>query len=142
MKDLTAKLALLLLLGALFSANAPAQIGQTRSAPSSGAQTAQAAAELPAASITSLRSYIHEAWQTLTRSMTDCRSLADTKLKQQPVLYVPQDSQIPPQVQQLETTCNIRVQKLPKSIAHLGDIKPTEIENQGLLYLPNPYVVP
>ena len=142
MKDLTAKLALLLLLGALFSANAPAQIGQTRSAPSSGAQTAQAAAELPAASITSLRSYIHDAWQTLTRSMTDCRSLADPKLKQQPVLYMPADSQVPSQVQQLEDTCHIRVQQLSKNISRLGDLKPDQIESQGLLYLPNPYVVP
>ena len=142
MKDLAAKIVLLLLLGALFLANAPAQIGSTRSAPSSGAQTAQAAAELPAASITSLRSYIHDAWQTLTRSMTDCRSLADPKLKQQPVLYMPADSQVPSQVQQLEDTCHIRVQQLSKNISRLGDLKPDQIESQGLLYLPNPYVVP
>src|SRR5438874_5352114 len=132
MKNLTRKIVLLLIFAALRSAQITA-----------GAQVAaQAPSELPTEGIGSLINYIHEAWQTLTRSMTDCRSLADTKLKQQPVLYVPQDSQIPPQVQQLETTCNIRIQKLPKSIAHLGDIKPTEIESQGLLYLPHPYVVP
>jgi alpha,alpha-trehalase len=145
MKDFMAKIGLLLLVGACFSTPSTSQVSQPRSATSIGAGSqvaAQAAADLPPDSISSLRSYIHEAWQTLTRSMTDCRSLADPKLKQQPVLYVARDSQVPAQVQQLETTCNIRVQQLPKSIAHLGDLRPNEIENQGLLYLPNPYVVP
>jgi alpha,alpha-trehalase len=143
MKDLTSKLVFLLLVGALISANTAAQVSQTSSSiPAGAAQAAQAPAELSAESITSLRSYIHDAWQTLTRSMTDCRSLADPKLKQQPVLYVPADSQIPAQVQQVESTCNIRVKQLPKPISRLGDVKPDQLENQGLLYLPNPYVVP
>src|SRR5690349_19004858 len=109
MKNLTGKLVFLLLVGALISANTAAQVSQTSSGvPAVAAQAAQAPAELSAESIASLRSYIHDAWQTLTRSMTDCRSLADPKLKQQPVLYVPADSQIPAQVQQLESTRNIR----------------------------------
>ena len=143
MKTLTTKLALFFLVGALLSTSALAQVTPTSSAPSPAAtQAAQAPAGLSAESITSLRSYIHNAWQTLTRSMTDCRSLADPKLKQQPVLYVPADLQVPAQVRQLETTCNIRVQQLPKRISRLGDVMPDQIENQGLLYLPNPYVVP
>src|SRR5262245_15266007 len=143
MKDF-AKIALLLVLGPFLSAQSSIQVIQSPFAPSTevGIQAAQAVAELRAESIASVKNYIHDAWQTLTRSMTDCRSLADPKLKQQPVLYVPADSQVPSPVQQLETTCNIRVQQLPKSIAHLGDLSPNEIQNQGLLYLPNPYVVP
>jgi alpha,alpha-trehalase len=138
-----AKIPLFLVVVAL-AAISPAQVGQTRPARTiaSGTQAAQASPELSAESIASLRSYIHDAWQTLTRSMTDCRSIADPKLKQQPVLYVPRDSQIPPQVQQLETSCNIQVMLLPKNIAHLGDLSPKEVDPQGLLYLPNPYVVP
>jgi alpha,alpha-trehalase len=144
MKDRITRLALLLLLvGGFLSPHAAPEIAQASSAPQpAAAQASQSAAELSAQSIASLRSYIHNAWQTLTRSMTDCRSLADPKLKQQPVLYFPADSQIPAQVQQLESTCNIRVQQLPKSISRLGDLKPDQLENQGLLYLPNPYVVP
>src|SRR5436190_12196658 len=143
MKDFS-KIALFLALGTLIAVQSPAQVTEARSVTSiaGGAQAAQASSELSSESITSLRNYIHEAWQTLTRSMTDCRSLADTKLKQQPVLYVPRDSQIPAQVQQLETACNIQVRQLPKSIAHLGELSPKEMESQGLLYLPNPYVVP
>jgi alpha,alpha-trehalase len=143
MKDFS-KVTLLILLASVLLAQPPAQVNQTLPATWSAAQaqTARATTELPPSGITSLKSYIHDAWQTLTRSMTDCRSLADPKLKQQPVLYVPRDSQVPAQVQQLETTCNIRVQQLPRNIARLGDLSPSEIENQGLLYLPNPYVVP
>src|SRR6202050_2350286 len=33
--------------------------------------------------------YISTAWDTLTRSMTDCRSLVDPKIKAAPVLYLP-----------------------------------------------------
>ena len=121
-----------------------AQPGQS-SPPNSiqtGTQVAQASPELSPDSIAALKNYIHDAWQTLTRSMTDCRSLADPKLKQQPVLYVSRDAQIPAEVQQLEARCNIQVRQLPKSIEHLGDLSPKEIDPQGLLYLPNPYVVP
>ena len=33
--------------------------------------------------------YIHGAWDTLTRSMTDCHSLVDIKVTANPVLYMP-----------------------------------------------------
>src|SRR4029077_6695600 len=33
--------------------------------------------------------YIGTAWDTLTRSMTDCQSLVDPKMKVAPVLYLP-----------------------------------------------------
>src|SRR5438045_2586341 len=121
MKDFS-KIALFLALGTLITVQSPAQVTEARSVTSiaGGAQAAQASSELSSESITSLRNYIHEAWQTLTRSMTDCRSLADTKLKQQPVLYVPKDSQIHTQVQQIETTCTISKQKLDKRIDFFG----------------------
>src|ERR1700746_3731529 len=35
--------------------------------------------------------YISTAWDTLTRSMTDCQSLVDPKIKVPPVLYLPAD---------------------------------------------------
>src|SRR5947209_8989872 len=86
--------------------------------------------------------YIHEAWDTLSRSQTDCKSLVDPKLTTKPVLYVPADGEIPANVQGLEARCGISVQRLPKVIAHIHDIDPHDLQQQGLLYLPNKYVVP
>ena len=38
--------------------------------------------------------YIHDAWTTLTRSMTDCHSLVDIKVTANPILYMP--AEVPP----------------------------------------------
>ena len=96
---------------------------------------------LTATQAAELKNYIHSAWQTLTRSQSDCASLVDTKLTTKPVLYVPADIQVPAAVQQVESKCGTRVAKLPRVIHGLGDVKASEVE-AGLLYLPNPYVVP
>jgi alpha,alpha-trehalase len=89
-----------------------------------------------------LKTYIHSAWQTLTRTQTDCNSLSDPKLTTKPVLYVPADIDTPAAVQQLESKCGIRVAKLFRPIHNMGDVKVSEVQPAGLLYLPNPYVVP
>src|SRR5215813_6656532 len=107
---------------------APAQ------APAPGSSTANAHQELVL--------YIHNAWQSLTRSMSDCTSLSDPKLKTQPVLYVPLDFQVPADDLRRIQTCKITLQKLPKLIAHIGDLKPEDVPRHGLLFLPYPYVVP
>ena len=96
---------------------------------------------LTSAEATELKSYIHSAWQTLTRTQTDCRSLADPKLTTKPVLYVPADMQVPAEVQALESKCGVRVARLPRPIQKMGDVTVSEVQ-PGLLYLPNPYVVP
>ena len=118
-------LALCCLLAVLSSGQEP-----SKSHPLTGAQS------------TELKTYIHSAWKTLTRTQSDCSSLADPKLTTQPVLYVPADIETPPAVQQLESKCGIRVSKLPHPIRNLGDIRVSEVQPPGLLYLPNPYVVP
>jgi len=90
--------------------------------------------------------YIHSAWDTLTRSITDCNSLADAKVENTaastPVLYLPADLPAPPAVTAIAQTCHIRVIPLPRRILKLGDVRPDELHTPGLLYLPNPYVVP
>ena len=96
---------------------------------------------LTAAQASELRQYIHSAWQTLTRSQTDCASLIDTKLTTKPALYFPADMQIPQAFQQIESRCGNRVAKLPRVIRAMGDVNVSEIQ-PGLLYLPNPYIVP
>jgi alpha,alpha-trehalase len=87
-------------------------------------------------------SYIASAWDTLTRSMTDCVSVVDPKIKVAPVLYLPAEGAEPPAVHKLATDCNVRVEHLPVQIHRLGEIDTGKIQPHGLLYLPDKYVVP
>jgi alpha,alpha-trehalase len=102
----------------------------------------QAAAPNPDATL----QYIHAAWDSLTRSVTDCNSIADIKVDSaaaaNPVLYLPADVPAPQKVTDLEQTCHVRVIQLPRRIEKLGDVRPEELPTPGLLYLPNPYIVP
>ncbi len=86
--------------------------------------------------------YIHDAWTTLTRSMTDCHSLVDIKVTANPILYMPAEVPAPPEVSALSEKCNVKVVSLPRRIERLGDVRPEELPAAGLLYLPYPYVVP
>ena len=87
-------------------------------------------------------SYIDSAWDTLTRSITDCQTVVDPKLKAAPVLYLPAGFAEPPAVQKLAKDCNVRVEPLPVEIHHLGEIDTSKIQTHGLLYLEHKYVVP
>jgi alpha,alpha-trehalase len=86
--------------------------------------------------------YIDSAWGTLTRSMTECVSVVDPKIKVAPVLYLPREVAEPPAVHKLATDCNVRVEHLPLEIHRLGEIDTAKIQPHGLLYLPDKYVVP
>jgi alpha,alpha-trehalase len=105
-------------------------------APDVGA--APASAPNPAATL----SYIHGAWDTLTRSMTDCHSLVDIKVTANPVLYLPAETPATPEVAAVEQKCQVKVVALPRRIEKLGDLRPEALPAAGLLYLPHPYVVP
>ena len=86
--------------------------------------------------------YIHKAWPTLTRSLADCSALADSKVATHPLLYLPADFAAPPELAATAKRCGVEVRALPRRIAQIGDIQPAELPRQGVLYLPNPYVVP
>jgi len=86
--------------------------------------------------------YIHSAWDTLTRSTTDCHSLIDIKVTANPVLYLPAEMDIPADVAAVEQKCHVKVMRLPRRIQKIADVRPEELPAAGLLYLPNPYVVP
>jgi alpha,alpha-trehalase len=86
--------------------------------------------------------YIHAAWDTLTRSATDCSSIVDVKVAAASILYLPAEFATPPAVAALEQKCRVKVVHLPRPIEKLADIRPEELSEPGLLYLPNPYVVP
>jgi alpha,alpha-trehalase len=104
----------------------------------SSAQVPSPAAPDPQATLR----YIHAAWDSLTRSVTDCQSLTDTKVAAVSVLYLPAGFAAPPEVIAGEQRCHFRVLALPRRIEKLGDVLPKELSAPGLLYLPHPYIVP
>src|SRR4029077_20474474 len=96
--------------------------------------SAVAQEQKPASGLTPIRQYIATGWDTLTRSMTDCASVADPKIKVHPVLYLPAGFPVPPAVEKLRADCNVETQHLPKPIRQLGEIDTNAIRPHGLLY--------
>jgi alpha,alpha-trehalase len=107
----------------------------------SGTASAQTAAKTQQG-LDPIRSYISAGWDSLTRSLTECKTIVDTKLTTASVLYVPADFETPAAVQQLQKQCNVQAQHLPIVIHNLGEADPGRIDPAGLLYLPSKYVVP
>jgi len=86
--------------------------------------------------------YILQAWETLTRSTNECASLTDVKVMTHPILYFPAGMTVPDKFAELHKTCYVQIRSLPHTIKLMGDVKPEDLPSPGLLYLPNPYVVP
>lgn len=86
--------------------------------------------------------YIDSAWNMLTRSMGDCSALADDKVTTRPVLYVPADLLRTPDIDDTARRCKVEVRALPRALGRVGELDPRSLPAQGLLYLPEPYVVP
>ena len=103
---------------------------------------APVAASSPASSPADLSSYIRSSWNSLSRSTADCASVVDPKVVTAPVLYLPAGMTTPPAVMALEAKCHVRILHLPRPIDEIGAISPAELTTEGLLYLPNRYVVP
>ncbi|HSB74427.1 MAG TPA: trehalase family glycosidase [Terriglobales bacterium] len=129
LRDKTHLLCLTLLLA--LSASAYGQTNAPQAAPAAGEP-----------GLAPILHYISGAWDTLTRSMTQCASVTDPKLKTAGVVYLPADFPAPPALEALSRQCNISLQHLPKVLHRLGEIDPRTIQPQGLLYLDHPYVVP
>jgi alpha,alpha-trehalase len=94
------------------------------------------------AGLRQIRSYIAAGWDTLTRSMADCKTIVDPKLADASVLYIPADFDAPASVQEMQKRCGVQVKHLPQAIHKLGDVDTSNLEPPGLLYLENKYVVP
>ena len=86
--------------------------------------------------------YIADGWQTLSRSMSECKSVVDPKVETAPVLYLPADQPTPPAIEAMHASCGVDVRHLPRVVHHLGDVTTAELPVEGLLYLPDRYVVP
>jgi len=101
-----------------------------------------APAQISLASPIPIDTYIHQSWDSLTRSTTDCAAFADSKLASTPILYLPAGEKISAAVKAMQQKCRVDVRNLPTRIKHLGELSPAQIPAPGLLYLPYPYVVP
>ncbi|HKV80451.1 MAG TPA: trehalase family glycosidase, partial [Candidatus Sulfotelmatobacter sp.] len=86
--------------------------------------------------------YIHAGWDELSRSVDVCKTLEDVKIKGEPILYLPAEFEEPPDIKGLAKRCRVRVKHLPVKITEPGQLNSKQIGPEGLLYLPNPYVVP
>src|ERR1700730_1182648 len=71
--------------------------------------------------------YINNGWDTLSRSMTDCKSLVDPKVTTAPVLYLPAGMETPSAVATAHQQCNVAISHLPRKIDHIGDVRVAEI---------------
>jgi alpha,alpha-trehalase len=106
-----------------------------------GAVRAQSVGPSPADK-TKILSYIHASWDTLSRSMSSCKSVVDPKVTTPPVLYLPAGMEVPASVRAMQQQCKVEVRNLPTKITHMGDVTVADLKQEGLLYLPHPYVVP
>ena len=106
----------------------------------SGSSLAEASGE--SEGLNAILAYISTGWDTLTRSMSECSTIVDSKLAGKSILYVPADFAIGDKLHALEARCNIEVRPLPKVIHRLGEVDTNAFRPHGLLYLEYPYVVP
>lgn len=93
-------------------------------------------------SVQQILHYISNGWNTLTRSMNECRTYTDPKTHAKSAVYLPFDYPEPSALKAVESKCKVQVKHLPTVIEKLGGINVKAINPQGLLYLPHPYVVP
>jgi alpha,alpha-trehalase len=97
---------------------------------------------VPDARLSQILTYIHQGWDSLTRSTSSCGSVSDPKVSAVPVLYLPADLQQPAELGQMQRDCKVSVTHLPEVIHQLGTAGVESIQPPGLLYLKNKYVVP
>jgi alpha,alpha-trehalase len=90
-----------------------------------------------------IQTYISDAWITLTRNVLSCQALVDPKMPAgRSVLYYPADVQPDAHAKQIAAKCGVQISQLPFTITKPGEADLSKLKQHGLLYLPNPYVVP
>jgi alpha,alpha-trehalase len=108
----------------------------------SSAAVAQAAPQ-PATGLDDILGYISKTWTTLSRSGEQCKTVTDERDKtKKSIIYFPADQPLPDAASDLEKRCNVDARQLPKPITGPGQFDPDKFQDHGVLYLPNPYVVP
>jgi alpha,alpha-trehalase len=89
-----------------------------------------------------LADYIDKAWDALTRSMDNCETITDKRVPEHSLMYLPADFHETEAIRELGERCHVAIEHLPQRITAPGQIDPEKLPRQGVLYLPNPYVVP
>src|SRR6266567_7393571 len=89
-----------------------------------------------------LASYIDKTWDTLTRSITKCETVLDRRVPEHSIMYLPAGYSEPDALKELAARCKLDVEPLPQAITAPGSFDPKTLKRGGVLYLPNPYVVP
>src|SRR6266851_5613274 len=79
--------------------------------------------------------YISSGWESLTRSLDNCKTFEDVKTEGIPILYFPEDLPIPPALRELQGRCSIRLKHLPTKIAGHGANNFDSNQTHGLLFL-------
>ncbi|HLH06810.1 MAG TPA: trehalase family glycosidase [Terriglobales bacterium] len=103
-----------------------------------------AQAPVPAKSqVDDVLQYIANGWTALSRSDRECDTFVDKRKQQQlSVLYFPAGEPLPSLAADLVKRCNLQVTQLPQVITGPGQFKANAELKPGVLFLPNPYVVP
>jgi alpha,alpha-trehalase len=107
---------------------------------SSGSLSQQSSAAIT--NLPDLTAYIENSWDTLSRSMDKCETILDKRVPEHSVLYLPIDFPESDAIKAVATHCKVAVEHLPQSISAPGTLDPGKLHRHGVLYLPNPYVVP
>ncbi|HTX16798.1 MAG TPA: trehalase family glycosidase [Candidatus Baltobacteraceae bacterium] len=90
-------------------------------------------------SLSDILEYVSDDWTNLRRSLAECKTYEDVKTSSEHALYLPADAEAPAGLAEALQRCDVRILHLSAKISEeqAGQILP-----HGLLYLPNPYVVP
>src|SRR5437016_949264 len=96
----------------------------------------------PDSNLPEILAYIHNGWDSLTRSTSSCSGISDPKLSGAPLLYLPAGFNEPIEVEKMQRECGVKVAYLPQVIDKAGTAESDLIDPPGLLYLQNKYVVP
>ena len=96
----------------------------------------------PPRRLEAILSYIASSWGTLTRATNTCEGIADSKLVEASVMYLPADIKAPTDAHKPVRDCSAKVEHLPFVIHGPGEVAQHQIQPPGLLFLPDPYVVP
>lgn len=86
--------------------------------------------------------YISNNWPALTRDIANCGTYQDDKMSGKSVLNFPAHYTIPDKVTEAQKKCAIKIAYLPKSIVKNVRLGQHPSNEDGLLYLPCPYIVP
>src|SRR5580658_5830058 len=86
--------------------------------------------------------YISSSWSVLTRSTATSEGVADPKLTDSAILYLPSDLALPAALQKLLPEGTVHAEQLPPVIPGSGEMTGSDVQPPGLLFLENPYVVP